>query len=147
MDRQGSEADVGRLRGLRSGQVIERNFRKAPRSPVALKLLAHAWCAGETPEQCVGDQQRLIDRAAQWVEPGGALVYAVCSLEPQEGEEIVSAFLERSPDFALAAPKPRELPDFAAPSIEGWVRILPGLLEERGGLDGFFMARLVRKAG
>ena len=32
------------------------------------------------------------------------------------------------------------------PSPQGWVRILPGLLEGQGGLDGFFMARLVRSA-
>ena len=39
-----------------------------------------------------------------------------------------------------------ELPDFVEPSPEGWVRILPGLLEDQGGLDGFFMVRLVRRA-
>ena len=39
-----------------------------------------------------------------------------------------------------------ELPDFVTPSPDGWVRILPGLLAEQGGLDGFFMVRLVRAA-
>ena len=38
-------------------------------------------------------QAKLLERAAQWLKPGGALVYSVCSLEPQEGEEVVSAFL------------------------------------------------------
>ena len=90
-------------------------------------------------------QRRLLDRAAKWLRPDGALVYAVCSLEPQEGEEVVSAFLADQSDFALAPPASGELPDFAVPSAEGWVRILPGLLEEQGGLDGFFMARLVRR--
>ena len=37
-----------------------------------------------------------------------------------------------------------DLPEFAPVSPEGWVRILPGLLEAEGGLDGFFIARLVR---
>ena len=71
-------------------------------------------------------------------------VSAVCSLEPQEGEEVVTAFLESRPGFRIAAPEPGALPDFVTPSPEGWVRILPGLVEDRGGLDGFFVARLVR---
>ena len=87
-------------------------------------------------------QARLLDRAAQWLKPGGSLVYSVCSLEPQEGEEIVSAFVAARPGFSIDAP--RDLPSFVPVSGEGWVRILPGLLESEGGLDGFFMARLVR---
>ncbi len=91
-------------------------------------------------------QAKLLERAAQWVKPGGALVYSVCSLEPQEGEEVVSAFLKSGSGFTIDPPRPGELPDFLSPSPEGWVRILPGVLEEQGGLDGFFMARLVRSA-
>jgi 16S rRNA (cytosine967-C5)-methyltransferase len=70
------------------------------------------------------------------------LVYSVCSLEPEEGEQIVSAFLAANPGFRLN--RPTGLPDFASPDPSGQVRILPGLLEEQGGLDGFFAARLVR---
>jgi 16S rRNA (cytosine967-C5)-methyltransferase len=93
------------------------------------------------------DQQRqLLDRAAEWVKPGGALVYSVCSLEQAEGEDIVTAFLERHAGFRVDPPKPGELPDFAMSSPDGWVRLLPGVLAEQGGLDGFFMARLVRNA-
>lgn len=87
-------------------------------------------------------QARLLNRAAEWVKPGGALVYSVCSLEPQEGEEIVAAFLARNPNFRIDAPD--RLPFFVKTNEGGWVRILPGLLESDGGLDGFFMARLVR---
>jgi 16S rRNA (cytosine967-C5)-methyltransferase len=89
-------------------------------------------------------QARLLDRAAQWLQPSGTLVYAVCSLEPEEGERVIEQFLAASPSFAIDAPKPGELPAFVEPSSQGWVRILPGLLEAEGGLDGFFMARLVR---
>ena len=88
-------------------------------------------------------QARLLDRAAPWLRPGAALVYSVCSLEPREGEDIVRAFVGRS-QFRIVPPEAGELPDFATVSPEGWVRILPGLLEQEGGLDGFFMARLVR---
>jgi 16S rRNA (cytosine967-C5)-methyltransferase len=90
-------------------------------------------------------QSKLLGRAAQWLKPGGALVYSICSLEPQEGEEIVSGFLADHPNFAIGAPIAGELPDFLTSSAEGWARILPGLLEAEGGLDGFFVARLVRR--
>jgi 16S rRNA (cytosine967-C5)-methyltransferase len=87
-------------------------------------------------------QARLLDRSADWLKPGGTLVYSVCSLEPEEGEQVIAAFLDRHPGFRLDAAA--GLPAFATPSPQGWVRILPGLLEAEGGLDGFFMARLVR---
>jgi 16S rRNA (cytosine967-C5)-methyltransferase len=90
-------------------------------------------------------QRKLLRAAAQWVRPGGALVYSVCSLEPEEGENVLSAFVEQSPDFAVEAAT-GELPDFMTPHPRGWTRILPGAIEEQGGLDGFFMARLVRAA-
>jgi 16S rRNA (cytosine967-C5)-methyltransferase len=88
-------------------------------------------------------QRRLLARAARWVKAGGALIYSVCSLEPAEGEEAIEDFLAQSDDFTLEAPF--GLPDFARPSERGFVRILPGLLEAEGGLDGFFIARLVRR--
>jgi 16S rRNA (cytosine967-C5)-methyltransferase len=90
-------------------------------------------------------QSRLLRRAAEWLKPDGVLVYAVCSLERQEGEDVVQAFLADRPDFIIEPPRSGELPDFVAGSGEGWVRILPGLLKEQGGLDGFFIARLVRR--
>ncbi|WP_426266191.1 RsmB/NOP family class I SAM-dependent RNA methyltransferase [Sphingomonas sp. LHG3443-2] len=75
-------------------------------------------------------QGRLLIAAAGWVRPGGTLVYAVCSLEPQEGEDIIAAFLASRADYTLAEQR----------------RVLPGELEEQGGMDGFFTARLVRGA-
>ena len=92
-------------------------------------------------------QARLLAGAASWLKPGGSLVYSVCSLEPDEGESIIGRFLEANDSFELAPPNPGELPDFVTPTPEGWVRVLPGLLEDKGGLDGFFIARLVRRAG
>ena len=89
-------------------------------------------------------QAKLIARASEWVIRGGALVYSVCSLEPQEGEAIVGDFLARRTSFRIAPPEPAELPDPFRPNGEGCLRIVPGLLEREGGLDGFFTARLVR---
>ena len=88
-------------------------------------------------------QSTLIARAARMVRPGGALVYSVCSLEPEEGEQVVTAFLAGHDDFATSPPD--GLPDFVTPTADGWLRILPGLLDDQGGLDGFFAARLVRR--
>jgi 16S rRNA (cytosine967-C5)-methyltransferase len=87
-------------------------------------------------------QAVLIERAGDWLKPGGTLVYSVCSLEPREGEGIVSTFLQKRADFTVDPPV--ALPRWVPVSKEGWIRILPGLLHEEGGLDGFFIARLVR---
>ena len=88
-------------------------------------------------------QAALLSRAAGWLKPGGTLVYSVCSLEPQEGEEVIAGFLGDQAGFALAPPG--GLPEFAEARSDSHVRILPGLLEGDGGLDGFFIARLVRR--
>jgi 16S rRNA (cytosine967-C5)-methyltransferase len=88
-------------------------------------------------------QAKLLARAAEFVRPGGTLVYSVCSLEPEEGESIVSDFLSANPEFEASPPVAGELPGFVAESPEGWVRILPSLLQDEGELDGFFTMRLV----
>jgi 16S rRNA (cytosine967-C5)-methyltransferase len=89
-------------------------------------------------------QARLLARAAEWVRPGGALVYSVCSMEPEEGEQIAADFLAAHPDFRVAVPE--VIAGWLEPTTEGFLRILPGLLQSEGGLDGFFTARLVRAA-
>lgn len=85
-------------------------------------------------------QSELLARAAAWVKPGGTLVYATCSLEPAEGEAIISAFLSASPGWCIYAVRGDELPAGIAPTTEGWVRTLPG---SEPSLDGFFIARLI----
>ncbi|MGQ0590707.1 MAG: RsmB/NOP family class I SAM-dependent RNA methyltransferase [Sphingosinicella sp.] len=73
-------------------------------------------------------QQAMLLRAADWLKPGGALVYSVCSLEPEEGEAVADAFLAVRPDFALEEAR----------------RILPDELEAEGGADSFYLARFRR---
>ncbi|MDP6419354.1 MAG: 16S rRNA (cytosine(967)-C(5))-methyltransferase RsmB [Candidatus Krumholzibacteria bacterium] len=51
-------------------------------------------------------QSRLLDRASQWLRPGGRLVYSVCTLSPEETRLQIEAFLERHPDFQLDAEEP-----------------------------------------
>ncbi len=90
-------------------------------------------------------QARLLDRAAAWVKPGGILVFATCSLEPQEGEAHLTRFLATQ-DFALDPIRPDELPEGVTPRPDGSLRTLPGMLADKGGLDGFFIARLRRNS-
>ena len=75
-------------------------------------------------------QARLFARAADWVGPGGVLVYATCSLEPEEGERQVERFLAERGDYAIE------------PMEHG--RILPSTFPH--GSDGFFLVRLRRDA-
>lgn len=89
-------------------------------------------------------QARLLGRAAEWLAPGGRLVYATCSLEPAEGEEQLARFLAARPDFRCLAPPPGILPAGIAPAGEGHVRTTPLTLSEVGGVDGFFIALLGR---
>ena len=81
-------------------------------------------------------QTRLIEHAAGLLAPGGRLVYAVCSLESEEGEAQAGQ-VELTPDPIRA----EELPDGLSPTSEGWLRTDPGMLAGAGGLDGFFVAR------
>jgi 16S rRNA (cytosine967-C5)-methyltransferase len=88
-------------------------------------------------------QKAMLARAAGWLKPGGTLVYSVCSLEPEEGEAVVEAFLAARPDFEAAHIEAGTLP--AEVPVEGnRIRILPGLFGEAGGADGFFIARFRR---
>jgi 16S rRNA (cytosine967-C5)-methyltransferase len=88
-------------------------------------------------------QSRLFDAAAAKVKLGGRLVYCVCSLEPEEGEAQVAAFLQRHPDFAI---DPIAAGEGGAPEAslrpDGTLRILPH--HRPGGVDGFYAARLRR---
>jgi 16S rRNA (cytosine967-C5)-methyltransferase len=86
-------------------------------------------------------QDALLDASAQMLSPEGRLIYAVCSLQPEEGAARVDAAcarlgLRRDP---LSLP---ELPE--AVTAQGDIRTHPGLWSEHGGMDGFFIARLVK---
>jgi 16S rRNA (cytosine967-C5)-methyltransferase len=94
--------------------------------------------------QMAAFQAELLLHAADWVRPGGSLVYAVCSLEPEEGERQIDAFLKERPDYRIQPAV--QIVDGVAPDKAGRLRILPGMIEDKGGLDGFFAVHLVRKA-
>jgi 16S rRNA (cytosine967-C5)-methyltransferase len=91
-------------------------------------------------------QSAMLDRAAAWVKPGGLLVFATCSLEPHEGEAQAEAFLARHPEYATQAVIADELPEGIIANAQGHVRTMPPMLAEQGGLDGFFVARFVKRS-
>ena len=89
----------------------------------------------------LGDLQRFILRsAANVVKPGELLIYSTCSLELEENDEQIEAFLSAHPEFTLEAP-----PIGAVPSsvLDGpLLRVLP----QQHGTDGAFAARMRRAA-
>src|SRR5262249_39827232 len=89
-------------------------------------------------------QGELLDAAAEMTAPGGTLVYAVCSLEPEEGEQQIEAFLRRNADFARAPITATDVFDPAFISPEGDLKTLPCFWADKGGMDGFYAARLKR---
>ena len=89
-------------------------------------------------------QQSLADRATDWLKPGGMLVYAVCSMEREEGEDRALA-LSNDDRLKPAPIGPDELPAPISPTAEGWLRTDPGLMAGAGGMDGFFAARFTRR--
>ncbi len=88
-------------------------------------------------------QDRLLLHALELLKPGGTLIYAVCSLEEDEGVARVDALLSREPGVKRVPVEPIELPGLAdALTPTGDIRTLPSMWLERGGLDGFYIARL-----
>lgn len=86
-------------------------------------------------------QARLLDRAYALLRPGGKLVYATCSLEPEEGERQIAAFLARTAGAHCLPPEMSDLPGgHEMLTDQGFFRALPAHLAEIDGCDGFFAA-------
>ena len=95
-------------------------------------------------------QATLLDHALSVLRPGGRLVYATCSLIPDEGEVQIDEVLVRHPGLIVERP---DLSRIDLPGIdpawiteEGGLRLRPDYWADRGGMDGFYMACL-RKPG
>jgi len=86
-------------------------------------------------------QLGLLTRAAGLVAPGGRLVYAVCSLERAEGEDLVAGFDAGAHGLVAEPVTADELPAGLRSDAAGWLRTTPAMLADAGGLDGFFVAR------
>lgn len=95
-------------------------------------------------------QRRMLDHAVTLIKPDGVVVFANCSLDPLEGEELVESFLAENPEFMIDPVDPEAVPGSADFITEcGWLRTTPEALrvepEALSGCDGFFAVRLVRR--
>jgi 16S rRNA (cytosine967-C5)-methyltransferase len=92
-------------------------------------------------------QDALLKNASAMVKPGGKLVYACCSLQPEEGIKRIEAFLRRHKDWRREPVRAGEVPGGAEfITVEGDMRTLPCNWMAAGGIDGFYIARLVKDA-
>jgi 16S rRNA (cytosine967-C5)-methyltransferase len=82
-------------------------------------------------------QLALLRSVSSLLKPGGVLVYATCSTEPEEGEEVIKEFLKTSVDFLIIKDVPFEGPFYK----DGLMRTYP----HRDDMDGFFGIRIVRR--
>ena len=162
-----SEARLGRLRdnlarlGLAAATVTADAAEWRPPAPAEAVLLDAPCSATGTlrrhpdiahlkgPEQLsalTALQDRLLAAALGMVAPGGLLVYAVCSLQPEEGPQRIAALLSGGAPAARIPVEPGELDgleELVTP--EGDLRTLPCQLAEAGGMDGFYTCRLRRR--
>ncbi|MBR8830886.1 MAG: Ribosomal RNA small subunit methyltransferase B [Chroococcopsis gigantea SAG 12.99] len=93
---------------------------------------------GDNLEQLSGLQSELLSHTADWVKPEGILVYATCTLNKGENEEVIIDFLGRHPGWRIE----NNLPSMFTPFVtaEGWLKVLPHVHQ----MDGFFMVKLVK---
>lgn len=84
-------------------------------------------------ERLPGIQYEVLTGASRYVKPGGILLYATCTVNRAENEEVVEQFLRENEEFTLCP----------APILGGGMRTF---LPHRDGCDGFFAARMIRRA-
>ena len=110
------------------------------------------WTKSPQDIEKLADLQRsLLERAVGMVKRGGRIVFANCSLDPAEGEDLVAAFLAQRKDIVADPVEAVEFPDIAPfLTANGWLRTTPADLDlgdpAISGCDGFFSARLRRSA-
>ncbi|MEB3282752.1 MAG: 16S rRNA (cytosine(967)-C(5))-methyltransferase [Lyngbya sp.] len=82
-------------------------------------------------------QGELLEKTANWVKPGGYLVYATCTIHPLENERVIESFLSQNSDWKIDLP---EIPLQEVITSEGYLKVWP----HRQNMDGFFIVRLKR---
>ena len=83
-------------------------------------------------------QMKILRKQAEYVKPGGVLMYSTCTLVRGENEDVIAAFLAHNKDFAL---EPLSLPEVFPENTTGMLTLIPGQYDT----DGFFIAKLRRK--
>jgi 16S rRNA (cytosine967-C5)-methyltransferase len=149
-------SDTVRRSGARSVRVVQADaMASLPLTMPFDCVLIDAPCSGlgtlrrdpdirwRQQEAQLGDnadrQNRLLSALAPSVRPGGRLVYATCSSEPDENEDVVARFLAAHPEFSVHRPA---VPSAVEPLLDGRGHLRT--LSDRDGLEAFFAAALVR---
>jgi 16S rRNA (cytosine967-C5)-methyltransferase len=109
------------------GRKADARWRKSPKDITVLAEL----------------QLEIILRAAKLVKKGGTMVYSTCSMEREEGEDVINKFLSLNPDFIISSFDANDGVLENYQEANGFIRTLP----HKHGLDGFFVARLRRVGG
>lgn len=148
------QQNIDRL-GLKSVRPLMCDSRNQPTfAEQADRVLLDVPCSGlgtlnrhadarwrQTPESVAGLvmlQRELLAHVSTWVKPGGAMVYATCTLHPVENEEQIHWFLSEHEGWEIEKPPS----DFGLPVTEqGWIKVWP----HRQQMDGFFMVKLKRR--
>jgi 16S rRNA (cytosine967-C5)-methyltransferase len=145
------QENIDRLQ-LKSIQIVAEDSRLAEFTDQADRVLLDAPCSGLGTLHRHADarwqqtaanvqvlaqlQTELLKQTATWVKPGGVLVYATCTLHPDENEAIVQTFLATHPQWQIELPDVAAIAAFATP--QGWLKVLPS----HYNMDGFFIVRL-----
>lgn len=93
----------------------------------------------EEMERLPDIQLKILYKQAEYVKPGGVLMYSTCTLLRRENEDVVEAFLRHNPEFTLEA---LPLPEVFPKNETGMIALIPGQYDT----DGFFIAKMRRKA-
>lgn len=150
------------LRRLRLEERVETHIADGavwrPKEPVSY-VLCDAPCSAtgtlrrhpdvahlKTPrdiESLIEVQKRILKNAFDILTPGGILVYCTCSLQKSEGEKHIVEFIRQTPNALRLAIAPEEIGGLSSCITEhGDIRVLPTMMADRGGMDGFYVARI-----
>ena len=89
-------------------------------------------------------QKELLKKAINMVNKNGIIIYCNCSMQKEEGEEVIDYILKRK-KVILDPISNKEIPNYPKDIINnGLIRTFPYMFEEKGGMDGFFVARLIK---
>ncbi|MUL35657.1 16S rRNA (cytosine(967)-C(5))-methyltransferase [Gloeocapsopsis dulcis] len=150
------QQNIARLQ-LKSIQICTGDSRNLTQfTSVADRVLLDAPCSGlgtlhrhadarwrQTPTtvaELVVLQTELLTHVATWVKPGGILIYATCTLHPQENEAIVQDFLTHHPHWRIERPAANSI-GVPYATTAGWMKVLP----HHQAMDGFFIVRLQKE--
>ena len=91
------------------------------------------------------EQDKLLISGSKMIDINGILIYSVCSLEPEEGKNLIKNFINKNTEFKIIPIRPNEI-DIPNKAItqEGFIQTFPFLYSSKGGMDGFFIARLMK---